>query len=114
MRFAYGFLSIVGLVCTISQWSCIYLSGDWTNFGQSALAMQVGLWAVQPISAFILTQFLLSQVVFLVWIFPESRRLGMNFPFFTFLSTVIFGLAFSLPFFLWQREPKVAHRRWSR
>ena len=114
MRIAYGFLSIVGLVCTLTQWSLIYLSGDGVTLDQNTLTMQVGLWAVQPISAFVLSQFLLSQIVFLVWIFPESRRLGMNFPFFTFLATVILGLAFSLPFFLWQREPKVAHRRWGR
>jgi len=45
----------------------------------------------------------------LIWMFVESRRLGIRNYWLYFVLTFLFGLAGTLPLFLYQREKHVAH-----
>ena len=58
-------------------------------------------------SAFMI-DLLVAVVVFFVWSFNESKRLGMKPPYLVWLLTMLFGLSGTLPLFLYQREKSIS------
>lgn len=61
-----------------------------------------------PIAAATLADFTISCLVFWLFVFSESNRLGMRFRWFFVLTNLLIGLSFALPAFLYLREQKLA------
>lgn len=61
-----------------------------------------------PIAAATLMDFTISCLVFWPFVFSESRRLGMRYPWFFVIANTLIGLSFALPAFLYLRERRQA------
>ena len=57
-----------------------------------------------PIAAATLADFTISCLVFWPFLWVESKRHHIRYPFFYVLSNVLIGLSFALPAFLYMRE----------
>ncbi len=59
---------------------------------------------VNDISTAFVVDLLFVVLVFMIWSYQESKRLGMKAPWIVWVLTMLFGLAGGLPLFLYQRE----------
>lgn len=69
-----------------------------------------GLFA-NRISTIFTIDLLFVVLVFFVWSFAEAKRLGMKKFWLYWLLTLLFGLAGTLPLFLWAREKHISQKR---
>ncbi len=60
-------------------------------------------WAT-PIAAATLADFTISCLVFWIFLFSESKHLGIKHTWFYVLTNLVIGLSFALPAFLYMRE----------
>src|SRR5215470_4720431 len=63
------------------------------------------------ISSFFVADLLISAVVFLVYLRPEARRYGMARWWIYVVATLLVGLSFAFPLFLYVRESSVRAAR---
>ncbi|HAA13511.1 MAG TPA: hypothetical protein DCE41_18185 [Cytophagales bacterium] len=59
-----------------------------------------------PIAAFFSWDVILSSVALILWILPESKRLGIKHPWLFILFNFTVGVSLALPAFLYARERK--------
>jgi len=71
--------------------------------GATPAAFVQGMFA-NPVAAAFSVDLLVSGLVFIVFVLHEAPRLGLRRPWAYVLATVLVGLSFSLPLFLWRRE----------
>jgi hypothetical protein len=60
-----------------------------------------------PIAAATLTDFTISCLAFWPFVFVESKRHGIRWPWFYVVTNIVIGLSFALPAFLYSRENAV-------
>lgn len=63
-----------------------------------------------PIAAATLTDFTISCLVFWPFLFAESKRHGIRWPWFYVIANVLIGLSFALPAFLYSREKALSQK----
>lgn len=66
---------------------------------------------VNRISTIFAIDLLVVVLVFFIWCFVESKRIGMKKFWLYWLLTLLFGLAGTLPLFLWAREKVLAAKK---
>jgi hypothetical protein len=71
--------------------------------GAAPAAFVHGMFA-HPVAAAFSVDLLVSCLVFILFVLHEAPRLGLRRPWAYVLATLLVGLSFSLPLFLWQRE----------
>ncbi|MBI9044186.1 MAG: DUF2834 domain-containing protein [Anaerolineaceae bacterium] len=64
-----------------------------------------------PIAAFFGADVIISAVVLLIFVFVEGTRLRMNNLWSYVLTTLIVGVSFTLPLFLYFRETKINRKK---
>jgi hypothetical protein len=106
MKRLYAVLTVIGYVA--SNWLVILVSmrtGNvllWTRPGETI----AGMFA-NPVSTAFAIDLLFAALVACVWFYSEGRRLGMRRIPLYWLLTLAFGLAGTLPLFLYQRESRL-------
>src|SRR5215813_8418139 len=63
------------------------------------------------ISSFFAADLLISAVVFLVYLRPEARRHNIGRGWFYLVATILVGLSFAFPLFLYMRESSISPAR---
>jgi hypothetical protein len=99
----YFFLSILGLIATWYYNIQYFIGSDSIEFIpylQSA--------TVNPATTAITIDIYFSALVFSIWAFLESKRVGVKWPMVYVLLCFGVGLAFALPLFLAFREREIA------
>jgi hypothetical protein len=71
------------------------------------LSALIGQLFASPISTFFAVDLIITAVVFLIFSYSESKRLGMGNWWVYLASTLLIGPSFSLPLFLCVREGKI-------
>jgi hypothetical protein len=99
----YCFLSVVGLIATWYYNIQYFIGSDSIElipYLQSA--------TVNPATTAITIDIYLSALVFSIWAFLESKRVGIKWPMVYVLLCFAIGLAFAFPLFLAFRERAIA------
>ncbi len=97
MKRFYFIAAIIGAIAPYATYFG-YLANVPGSSGALSLA-----WG-NPIAAATLMDFSISCLVFWPFVFSESRRLGLAYPWFFVLTNLLVGLSFALPAFLYWRE----------
>jgi len=97
----YLILAILGFVAP--YYFFLQLSGE-NGFDMAQIVQQV---SASSILSGIAMDLLVSVLVFWVYMFAESNKLQMKNPWIYLLATLLVGLSFSLPLFLYFRERKI-------
>jgi hypothetical protein len=100
MKAFYLVAAIIGAIAPFATYAgyLAYVPGS-----SAALSLAWG----NAIAAATLADLTISCLVFWPFMFNESRRLGMRFPWFFVLTNMLIGLSFALPAFLYVRERKL-------
>ena len=75
-------------------------------FWAKPMETMAGMFPNDIATAFIV-DLLFVVVVFFVWSYKESNKLGMKKPYLVWILCMLFGLSGALPLFLYQRELKL-------
>lgn len=70
------------------------------------VSLFVSEWLSTPISTFFAADFLITWLVWLVFIFVDRRKKGITLWWIPFVGNFCIGLSFSVPFYLFLREEK--------
>jgi len=97
----YLILAILGFVAP--YYFFLQLSGE-NGFDIAQIVQQI---SASSILSGIAMDLLVSVLVFWVYMFAESNKLQMKNPWIYLLATLLVGLSFSLPLFLYFRERKI-------
>ena len=106
MKRLYATLTVIGYIA--SNWFVVLVSmrtGNvllWTKPRET----MAGMFA-NPVSTAFAIDLLLAALVACVWFYSEGRRLGMRRIPVYWLPTLAFGLAGTLPLFLYHRESRL-------
>lgn len=103
MKQLYLILSIIGFVAPNIWVGMVSIeTGNWLLWLDPTATMN-GMFGNDISTAFIV-DLLVVVLVFMVWTFRESNRLGMKKPYLIWVLTFLFGMAGTFPLFLYQRE----------
>ncbi|HET9465517.1 MAG TPA: DUF2834 domain-containing protein [Gemmatimonadales bacterium] len=103
MKPLYAALSVIGYIA--SNWFVVAVSLETGNIllWTRPLETMAGMFANHIAAAFAI-DLLLVALVACIWFYSEGRRLGMRRIWVYWLLTLAFGLAGTLPLFLFNRE----------
>ncbi|MDW3651412.1 MAG: DUF2834 domain-containing protein [Bacteroidia bacterium] len=105
MKRSYLLLSILGFVLpNIFVLLESIETGNYLLYARPLETMQL-MFANHVSSAFMMDLFFVL-ILFLIWSYRESQKLGIKKWPLVWLMTFAFGIAFGLPFFLYLREDK--------
>lgn len=105
MKRTYLLLSIIGFILpNIFVLQESIESGNFLLYARPLETMQL-MFANRVSSAFMMDLFFVV-ILFLIWSYRESQKLGLKKWWLVCLLTFAFGIAFGLPFFLYLREDK--------
>jgi len=106
MKQAYLVLAVVGfIVPNIFVWNESVATGNWLLWLQPGSTLN-GMFGNRISTAFI-ADLLIAVIVFCVFVYVEGRKLAMNHIWKYWLLVFLFGMAGTLPLFLYQREKKI-------
>ncbi len=95
----YALLALCGLIGT---WH--YNLQYFAQGGSASLLDFVRQGLVNPASTSLTLDLTVAFVVFVVWVFPEARRIGMRFAWIYPLLGAFLAFSFAFPLFLYVRE----------
>ena len=100
LQVVYGLLAILGLAV---PW---YFNVQFMSGGESLLDLGAFLGAafVNPASASLTVDLLVAFGAFVVWLFPEARRIGMRHSWIYAVLGFAVAFAFAFPLFLLMRD----------
>lgn len=102
----YAGLAVIGI---IGPW---YYNLQFMASGANLLDATAFLAAgmENPGAASLTVDLLIGCSAFLVWLFPEAKRLGMRYAWAYLVLTFVVAFAFALPLFLCMRERRLAQQ----
>ncbi|MDQ3223469.1 MAG: DUF2834 domain-containing protein [Gemmatimonadota bacterium] len=109
MKRLYAALTVIGYIA--SNWFVVIVSAKtgnlllWTKPRETMASI-----FATPISSAFTIDLLFVALVACIWFYSEGRRLGMRRIPVYWLLTLAFGLAGTLPFFLYHRESRLQER----
>lgn len=105
MKKLYLILSVIGFVLpNIFTVKVSFETGNWLFLAMPFDTLNY-LTANDTVKAFTL-DLVFGALVFFVWVYYESQRLGIKHPWLYWLLTILFGIAGTLPLFLYIRSGK--------
>jgi hypothetical protein len=109
MKRLYAILSVIGYIA--SNWFVILVSARTGNvlLWTRPLDTMAGMFA-NPVSTAFAIDLLFAALVACIWFHAEGRRLGMRRIPMYWLLTLAFGVAGTLPLFLYHRECRLQER----
>jgi hypothetical protein len=102
MKKIYAILSVIGFIAPNIWVTKVSLATGNVLFWLKPEETFAGMWANDISTAFIV-DLLVVVMIFFVWTWNESKRLGMKKPYLIWVLTMLFGMAGTLPLFLYQR-----------
>lgn len=103
MKKLYLILAIIGFIAPNIWVGMVSVeTGNWLLWLDPTATIE-GMFG-NPISTAFIVDLLVVVAVFMVWTWQESKKLGMKKPYLIWILTFMFGLAGTLPLFLYQRE----------
>jgi hypothetical protein len=106
MKRFYLLLSIAGFTAPNIYTAKVSIeAGNWL-FWLDPTATVNGIFANDTSTAFVI-DLIFVVTVFFIWSYREAQRLNMKKVWVYWLLTILFGLAGTLPLFLWVRESKL-------
>lgn len=109
MKKAYLFLAVLGYLVT----NPLMLLESYENKNILLWAKPwdtISLLFANRISTIFATDLLFVVLVFFIWSYSESKRVKMKTPWLYWLLTMLFGLAGTLPLFLYARENSLSRK----
>lgn len=102
MRSLYLILSVVGFIAPNIFVMMVSIETGNVLLWLHPMATIQGMFANTISTAFVV-DLLVAVVVFFIWTNSESKRLKMKKPYLIWILTLLFGMAGTLPLFLYQR-----------
>ena len=98
MKKLYLLLSVIGTIVPFA----IFI--PWVLNHGLDLSLFVREWLATPIAQFFAAYFLITWLVWLVFIYADQRKKKTNLWWIPFIGNFCIGLSFSVPFYLYLRE----------
>ena len=102
MRSLYLILSIIGFITPNIFVLMVSIETGNVLLWLHPMATIKGMFANSISPAFVV-DLLIAVFVFFIWTYSESKRLKMKKPYLIWILTLLFGMAGTLPLFLYQR-----------
>jgi hypothetical protein len=102
MRRLYAILAVIGLILPYATFGWFLLT-----YGFNLPLIFSQLFANQVLLAFAV-DLTISIIVFWIYLYRECRRYQIGYWWLYVLASIVIGLSFALPAFLYAREPRIA------
>lgn len=102
MKKVYLLLTLLGLVLNLTTMMPQSLEGNILLWGKPEITTELAF--ANEISSIFMYDLFFAVLVFSIWLLVDGKKLGVKRPWLTIIWTMIFGLAVSFPYYLYQRE----------